>query len=33
VLVTGSFAGAANFGGSSLTCAGSTDMYVLRLEP
>jgi uncharacterized protein (AIM24 family) len=33
VLVTGSFAGTASFSGESLTSAGSTDMFLLRLDP
>ena len=33
VLMTGCFSGTANFGGSTLTCAGSTDMHILRLDP
>jgi hypothetical protein len=33
VLLTGSFAGTASFSGQSLTCAGSTDVFLLRLDP
>jgi len=33
VLLTGYFSGTAGFSGQSLTCAGSTDMYLLRLDP
>jgi len=33
VVVTGYFAGTADFGGSPLSCAGSTDAYLLRLDP
>jgi hypothetical protein len=33
VALTGYFQGTADFGGQSLTSAGSTDMYLLRLDP
>ncbi len=33
VVVTGYFQGTGNFGGQSLNCAGSTDMYLIRLDP
>jgi hypothetical protein len=33
VLMTGYFTGTASFSGQSLTCAGSTDIYLLRLDP
>jgi len=33
VIVTGYFQGTGNFGGQLLSCAGSTDIYLIRLDP